>query len=100
MNRARIAPPAPLGKGFALACKLPRQSSRNLEVEPRRAAQASSVFRSTGAATAPASRKEKTMIDHIGLHVQNLAASVDFYAEALAPLGYVVWKRFAWRPAE
>ena len=33
------------------------------------------------------------MIDHVGLHVLDLAASVDFYAAALAPLGYVVCSR-------
>lgn len=29
------------------------------------------------------------MYDHIGLHVQDLDASIAFYAGALAPLGYV-----------
>lgn len=30
------------------------------------------------------------MYDHIGLHVADIAASVQFYAAALAPLGHVV----------
>jgi predicted lactoylglutathione lyase len=28
------------------------------------------------------------MIDHIGLHVRDVARATEFYAEALAPLGY------------
>jgi catechol 2,3-dioxygenase-like lactoylglutathione lyase family enzyme len=34
------------------------------------------------------------MIDHIGIQVTDLEASVAFYAKALAPLGYVVVMRF------
>ena len=34
------------------------------------------------------------MIDHIGIQVANLDASVAFYTKALAPLGYVLIKRF------
>jgi len=30
------------------------------------------------------------MIDHIGIHVTNLRKSLDFYAKALAPIGYAV----------
>ena len=33
------------------------------------------------------------MYDHIGLHVKDLAASLHFYEQALAPLGHVVCSR-------
>lgn len=33
------------------------------------------------------------MFDHIGIHVRDLAASIEFYAAALAPLGHVVGSR-------
>jgi catechol 2,3-dioxygenase-like lactoylglutathione lyase family enzyme len=36
---------------------------------------------------------ETAMYDHLGLKVGNLDASVKFYAEALAPLGYVLCSR-------
>src|SRR5215467_8263180 len=34
------------------------------------------------------------MIDHIGIRVTNIEASVAFYTKALAPLGYVLIMRF------
>ena len=34
------------------------------------------------------------MIDHIGIQVTDLDRSVAFYTQALAPLGYVLVKRF------
>ena len=38
------------------------------------------------------------MIDHIGIHVSDLARSTAFYKEALAPLGYklmMTWEQWA-----
>jgi catechol 2,3-dioxygenase-like lactoylglutathione lyase family enzyme len=38
---------------------------------------------------------EDAMYDHVGLKVRNLEASVNFYVEALAPLGHVLGSRDA-----
>jgi catechol 2,3-dioxygenase-like lactoylglutathione lyase family enzyme len=34
------------------------------------------------------------MIDHIGIHVKDIERSKDFYAKALAPLGYEILMEF------